>query len=76
MDLQYCEHANDGKICKNLRNDPTQEQFYGACALNRYVNCALVPKKDCFPNTSSAPKVVGNMNRFHLKDNRYESLVH
>lgn len=72
MDLQYCEHANDGKICQNLRNDPTQEQFYGTCALNCYVSCDLVPHENCSPNTSS----VSRMNRFHLKDNKSKSKYH
>lgn len=72
MDLQYCEHANDGKICKNLRNDPTQEQFYGTCALNYYTSVKLVSNDNCFPEKSSIPRIKWDISKFYLKPNKYK----
>ena len=71
MDLQYCEHANDGKICQNLRNDPMQEQFYGTCALNCYTSVKLVSKDNCFPEKSSIPRIKVDISKFYLKPNKY-----
>lgn len=72
MDLKYCEHVSDGKICPNLRNDPTQKQFYATCALNGFVSVGLVSCNNCIPTKSSIPKIKGDMSRFYLKPNKFE----
>lgn len=72
MDLQYCEHANGGNICQNLRNDHTQEQFYGTCALNCYTSVKLVSNDNCFPEKSSTPRIKGDISKFYLKPNKYK----